>query len=57
MSDKDKFEGFKKKLVEENEKKYGKMYVDEPRFKAYYDRGQPGRAEFLRDAILIYTGE
>lgn len=57
MSDKDKFEGFKKKLVEENEKKYGKMYVDEPRFKAYYDRDQPGRAEFLRDAILIYTGE
>ena len=139
MSDKEKFEGFKKKLVEENEKKYGKevrekfganalessnqkvlgmskeqyeelerltnevletldaafktgdpagelaqkaadlhrqwlcffwndyskeahtglakMYVDEQRFKAYYDRNQPGTAEFLRDAILIYTGK
>lgn len=137
MSDKEKFEGFKKKLVDENEKKYGKevrekygadalersnrkvlgmsqeqyeeleklttevldtldaafktgdpagelaqkaadlhrkwlcfywddyskeahaglaqMYVDDPRFKAYYDRNQPGTAEFLRDAILIYT--
>lgn len=32
------------------------MYVDDPRFTAYYDRDQPGTAEFLRDAILIYTG-
>jgi len=32
------------------------MYVDDERFKAYYDKKQPGRAEFLRDAILIYTG-
>lgn len=32
------------------------MYVDDPRFKAYYDQQQPGGAEFLRDAILIYTG-
>lgn len=137
MSDKEKFEGFKKKLIDENEKKYGKearekygvsavdrsnqkvlemsqkqyeeltklttqvldtldaafktgdpagelaqktadlhrqwlcyywddyskeahaglaqMYVDDSRFKAYYDRNQPGTAEFLRDAILIYT--
>ena len=139
MTDKEKFEGFKKKLVEENEKKYGKevrekygedalekanqkvlsmsqeqyeelerltkevlntldaafktgdpagelaqkaadlhrqwlsfywddyskeahaglaqMYVDDPRFRAYYDRKQPGTAEFFRDAILIYTGK
>ncbi len=138
MSDKEKFEGFKKKLVEENEEKYGEevrakygnetvdksnakvmnmtqedydkvtklaeevkstlgqalatgdpgselaqkvadlhkqwltyfwseytkeahagvaqMYVDDERFKAYYDEKQPGTAAFLRDAILIYTG-
>jgi DNA-binding transcriptional MerR regulator len=138
MSDKEKFEGFKKKLVDDNEAKYGKeirekygdetvnksnqkvlgmsqeeynevtklandvletlhaalqtgdpagelaqkaadlhrqwlsyywenytkeahagvaqMYVDDPRFKAYYDEKAPGTAEFLRDAIFIYTG-
>lgn len=33
------------------------MYVADERFKAYYDDAQPGTAEFLRDAILIYTGE
>ncbi|WP_219834473.1 MerR family transcriptional regulator [Paenibacillus sp. R14(2021)] len=32
------------------------MYVDDPRFMAYYDAKQPGTAEFLRDAIQIYTG-
>jgi len=32
------------------------MYVDDDRFKAYYDREQPGTAEFLRDAVWIYTG-
>lgn len=32
------------------------MYVEDERFKAYYDKEQPGMAEFLRDAILIYTG-
>lgn len=138
MSDKEKFEGFKRQLIEENERKYGKevrekygdervnqsnekllnmtpeqheevtrladeviatlteafqqgdpagetaqraadlhkqwltfywneyskeahanlaqMYVEDERFKAYYDREQPGMAEFLRDAIRIYTG-
>ncbi|MEN6459931.1 MAG: MerR family transcriptional regulator [Syntrophomonas sp.] len=138
MSDKEKFEGFKQKLVDDNEKKYGQevrekygdkavnnsnnklknmtqeeydkinelrneidetlhaafqtgdpagqlaqkaadlhrqwlsfywdgytkeahaglaqMYVDDERFKAYYDKKQPGTAEFLRDAVLIYTG-
>ncbi len=138
MSDKEKFEGFKKKMIDDNEKKYGKeirdkygddkvkasndklmnmseeqfaeleklgdmvietltkayatgdpsgelaqkaaklhhqwlnytwpnytkeahagvaqMYVDDERFKKYYDKKQPGAAEFLRDAILIYTG-
>jgi DNA-binding transcriptional MerR regulator len=138
MSDKEKFEGFKKSMIEENEEKYGKearekygeetveksnaklmnmtkeeyaefeklgeqlketlkeafktgdpaselaqdaarlhhkwltftwdgytkeahaglaqMYVDDERFRANYDKEQPGTAEFLRDAILIYTG-
>ncbi|TCW40993.1 MerR family transcriptional regulator [Laceyella sacchari] len=137
MSDKEKFEGFKQKLIEENEAKYGEeirskygddvvnrsneilknmtpedferanrladeilttlaeafangdpasdlaqktaelhkqwllhywaeytpeahaglaqMYVEDERFKAYYEK-QPGMAEFLRDAIHIYTG-
>ncbi|MFC5451887.1 MerR family transcriptional regulator [Paenibacillus aestuarii] len=32
------------------------MYVDDERFRAYYDAKQPGTAEFLRDAIRIYTG-
>ena len=138
MSDKEKFEGFKKKMIEENEEKYGEeirskygnetidksnqklknmsrdeydkletltkqleetlekafaqkdpsselaqraadlhrqwlcyywesyskeahaqivnMYVEDERFKAYYDKKNPGTAEFLRDAVLIYTG-
>lgn len=33
------------------------MYVEDERFKAYYDKVQPGCAEFLRDAVLIYTKE
>lgn len=32
------------------------MYVDDPRFTAYYDEKQPGTAKFLRDAVHIYTG-
>jgi len=32
------------------------MYVDDPRFTAYYDEKQPGTAKFLSDAILVYTG-
>jgi DNA-binding transcriptional MerR regulator len=122
MTDKEKFEGFKQKMIDDNEKKYGKeirakygdeqvnksnekikgmtkeqyaeaerlgaevittlneafktgdpagelaqkaaeahagvaqMYVGDERFRAYYDKEQPGTAEFLRDAILIYTG-
>jgi DNA-binding transcriptional MerR regulator len=31
------------------------MYVEDERFKAYYEK-QPGMTEFLRDAIHIYTG-
>ena len=137
MSDKEKFEGFKMNLVEENEKKHGKearekygevavmksnqkflnmskedyertvkleeeirqtlalamqsgnpgsdeaqrvahlhrtwlslywdqyspeahanladIYVEDERFRAYYDKEKPGSAAFLRDAIQIYT--
>ncbi|BBI34162.1 MerR family transcriptional regulator [Cohnella abietis] len=32
-------------------------YVDDERFRAYYDAAQPGSAQFLRDAIHIYTGQ
>lgn len=31
------------------------MYVADERFKAYYDKIKPGAAQFLRDAIRIYT--
>ncbi len=30
------------------------MYVEDPRFTAYYDQIAPGCAPFLRDAVLIY---
>lgn len=30
------------------------MYVDDPRFTAYYDKISPGSAAFLRDAVAIY---
>ncbi|USG65288.1 MerR family transcriptional regulator [Brevibacillus ruminantium] len=33
------------------------MYVADERFQAHYDAKQPGTAEFLRDAILIFTGQ
>lgn len=32
------------------------MYVDDERFKSYYDKEQDGLAEFLRDSILVFTG-
>lgn len=31
------------------------MYVEDERFRAFYDKEQPGTAEFLRDAVQIYT--
>lgn len=34
-----------------------KMYVHDERFKKYYDEICPGAAEFLKEAILIYTGK
>lgn len=33
------------------------MYVDDEKFTAYYDKEQPGLAVFLRDAVLVYTGD
>ena len=32
------------------------MYVDDPRFTAYYDKIAPGCAAFLRDAVQIFCG-
>ena len=31
------------------------MYVDDPRFTAYYDKIAPGCAVFLRDAVAVFT--
>lgn len=33
----------------------GDMYVEDERFKAYYDKAQSGAAEFLRDCIYTFT--
>ena len=33
----------------------GQMYVDDPRFRATYEAVRPGLAEFVRDAVMIYT--
>lgn len=32
------------------------MYIDDERFRNYYDKYTPGAVEFLRDAVLAYTG-
>ena len=32
------------------------MYVQDERFSAYYDKTHPGAAEFLKQAVWIYTG-
>jgi hypothetical protein len=32
----------------------GQMYVDDPRFTAYYDKIAPGLAAFLQEALKIY---
>ncbi len=32
----------------------GQMYVDDPRFTAYYEKFRPGLAMFMRDAIKLY---
>jgi DNA-binding transcriptional MerR regulator len=33
----------------------GNLYVDDPRFRANYDRTDPGLAEFMRDAMAAYA--
>ena len=33
-----------------------RMYLDDPRFTAYYDGKQPGCAQFLHDAVLHLLG-
>jgi DNA-binding transcriptional MerR regulator len=35
----------------------GRMYVDDPRFTATYDRVSPGLAEYYRDAMAVYAKE
>lgn len=44
------YDGYSK----EYHKGLAQMYVDDPRFTAYYDKIAPGCAVFLRDAVLIY---
>lgn len=34
----------------------GEMYVEDPRFSAYYERIAPGCAVFFRDALRVYCG-
>jgi len=35
----------------------GRMYVDDPRFKANYDKVRPGLAEYLLEGITAYAAE
>ncbi len=35
----------------------GRMYVDDERFRATYDRVSPGVAEYFRDAMAVYASE
>ena len=41
----------------EMHKNVSQMYVDDPRFTAYYEKIAPGSAIFLRNAIHAYCGE
>lgn len=43
------------KYTQEAHAGLAQMYVDDARFTAYYDQIKPGAAEFLRDAIFVYT--
>ena len=45
---------FYDKYNKEYHRELAQMYVDDPRFKEYYDKIAVGCAEFLRNAILIY---
>lgn len=42
---------------EESHMTLAQMYVDDERFKTYYDALKPGCAVFLRDAMRIYTSK
>ncbi len=33
------------------------MYVEHPEFRSYYDRFSPGLADFMQDAIRVYSEE
>ena len=33
----------------------GRMYVDDPRFTAYYEKYRPGLAEFIAEAMFFYA--
>jgi DNA-binding transcriptional MerR regulator len=48
--------GFSLNRIREAHAGIAQAYVEDERFKAYYDARQPGTAQFLRDAVLIYTG-
>lgn len=43
------------KYNKEAHRNLAQMYVDDERFKKYYDNIHPKCAEFLRDAIIIFT--
>lgn len=43
-----------KKYSKEAHMGLAQTYVDDPRFRKYYDDIAPGCAEFLRDAIMVY---
>jgi len=45
---------FWKNYTKEAHMGLAQTYVDDPRFRKYYDDIAPGCAEFLRDAIMIY---
>lgn len=41
--------------TKEAHRNLAQMYVDDERFKKHYDEKQPGTAQFLKEAIYIYT--
>lgn len=43
------------KYSKEAHRGLAEMYIADERFAAYYDKVQPGAAQFLRDAIKVYT--
>lgn len=39
----------------QRQRELAELYVQDERFTAYYDRDQPGCAQFLRAAVLHWT--